>query len=59
MAAMMVMFGWDAAGAVAGWLAVAVCVSLAVVIAFGYRAEEDWTRGEELLAARRARRTAV
>ena len=42
-------------GKVAGWLAAAVCVSLAVVIAFAYRAEEDWAHSEELLAARRAR----
>lgn len=42
-------------GTVAGWLAVLVCIPLAVVIALGYRAEEDLARGEELLAARRAR----
>ncbi len=42
-------------GTLAGWLAVLVCIPLAVVIALGYRAEEDLAHGEELLAARRAR----
>ena len=41
-------------GTVAGWLAVAICVPLVVVIALGYRAEEDWAHGEERLASRRA-----
>jgi signal transduction histidine kinase len=42
-------------GAVAGWLAAAVCVSVAVVIGIGYRAEQERRQSEELLAARRAR----
>jgi signal transduction histidine kinase len=44
-------------GRLATWLAAGVCVSLGILIWFGYAGVREWQRSEELLADRRARET--
>jgi signal transduction histidine kinase len=46
-----------APGRLAGWLAAVICVSVAILIWFSYRAVQEWESTQELLADRRAQQT--